>query len=74
LCISAAPRVSAQAHDWGQPQFRSTPETWGAMRDVARENSRGEEAPNWIIVGIADGVEGSVKSVDRHEISSCLQA
>jgi hypothetical protein len=44
------------------------------MRDVARENSRGEEAPNWIIVGIADGVEGSVKSVDRHEISSCLQA
>lgn len=49
--MSAAPSVSAQAHDWGQPQLRSTPETKGAARAEARASSRGLLAPNWRIVG-----------------------
>lgn len=62
LFISAAPRHSAHAQDWGQPQLRSTPETKGAMVLVARANSRGELAPNWRIVGTDVGEGGSVKS------------
>ena len=62
LFISAAPRHSAHAQDWGQPQLRSTPDTKGAMVLVARANSRGELAPNWRIVGTDVGEGGSVKS------------
>ena len=58
--MSAAPRVSAQAQDWGQPQFMSMPFTKGESRLVQREISRGEFTPSWAIVG---GEEGeSVKS------------
>ena len=49
--IRAAPSVSAHAHDWGQPQLRSTPLTKGAARTDARESSRGLLAPNWRMVG-----------------------
>ena len=51
LCMSAAPRVSAQAQDWGQPQFMSIPFTKGESRVVQRDISRGEFTPNWAIVG-----------------------
>lgn len=67
LFISAAPRHSAHAQDWGQPQLRSTPDTKGAMVLVARANSSGELAPNWRIVGTEVGVGGSVKSCGRSE-------
>jgi hypothetical protein len=47
--------LSAHAHDWGQPQLMSMPFTYGAMRVVERDNSRGEQTPNWAIVGPAVG-------------------
>lgn len=62
LCMSAAPRVSAHAHDWGQPQLRSMPFTCGAIMVVARAISRGELHPNWAMVGGAFGE--AVKSVE----------
>lgn len=55
LCIKAAPRVSAHAHDCGHPQLISMPLTYGASRVVAREISSGELQPNWTIVGGAVG-------------------
>lgn len=51
FCIRAAPRVSAQAQDWGQPQLMSMPFTWGARSVVVRAISRGELTPSWAIVG-----------------------
>ena len=51
LCISAAPRDSAQAQDWGQPQLMSIPFMYGARRVVVREISRGLLTPSWAIVG-----------------------
>ena len=60
--IRAAPKVSAQAHDWGQPQLRSTPFTYGATRDVALDTSKGELAPNWTIVGTVGPAVDMVKS------------
>lgn len=60
--IRAAPRVSAQAHDCGQPQLMSTPFTYGATRDAARDTSRGELAPNWTIVGTVGPAIDMVKS------------
>lgn len=64
--MRAAPRDSAHAQVCGQPQLRSTPETWGATRRAARENSIGEEAPNWTIVGM--GWVPKVRSVMREMV------
>lgn len=60
LCMSAAPKVSAQAHDCGQPQFMSTPLTWGASSFVVRDISSGELTPSWRMVG--GGERSVVKS------------
>ena len=61
--MSAAPSFSAQAHDWGHPQLRSTPFTLGATRDDARASSRGTLAPNWTIVGGWLGFVETVRSL-----------
>lgn len=61
--MSAAPRVSAHAHDCGHPQLRSTPDTNGAASDDARASSRGVLAPNWRIVGGCAAVVDIVRSI-----------
>lgn len=61
--IRAAPSVSEQAHDCGQPQLMSTPPAYGATRDDARDTSAGELAPNWTIVGGWGPAVDIVKSV-----------
>lgn len=66
--IKAAPRVSEQAHDWGQPQFRSTPLLNGATREEALASSCGTLAPNWTIVGGWGPLVDIVKSSESEAV------
>lgn len=68
--IRAAPKVSAQAHDCGHPQLRSTPWVEGATRADARASSKGSFAPNWTIVGGWFGCVETVRSVYRVNLNS----
>lgn len=63
--MRAAPRVEEQAHDWGQPQLRSTPEVNGTTREEARASSWGTLAPNWTMVGGWGPAVEMVKSLSR---------
>lgn len=65
--MRAAPSVSAQAHDWGQPQFRSTPLQCDATSVDALASSRGTLAPNWTMVGGCFPRVEMVKSAGQRE-------